>query len=142
MVVEKAKKYFLINLGTLLILGIIMVYSSSYIYAKETFGDSTHFFVKQIIFLCIGSAIAFVISKTKTSFWYKNAIKINYFFTALLALTFTPLGLTIKGSQRWISIAGFSIQPGEFVKYSVLLAAIYFFNEYSKMDKEQLYKFS
>mgnify|MGYP000731021173 CR=1 FL=1 len=35
---------------------------------------------------------------------------------------------------------GFSIQPGEFVKYSVMLAAIYFFNEFSKMQKEQRYK--
>jgi cell division protein FtsW len=140
MVVEKTKKYFLINLGIILIIGIIMVYSSSYIYAKETFGDSTHFFIKQIIFLIIGSFIALIIAKTKASFWYKNSIKINYFFTALLALTFTPLGITIKGSQRWISLGGFSVQPGEFVKYSTLLAAIYLFNEYSKMEKEGLYK--
>jgi len=117
-----------------------MVYSSSYIYAKEVMGNSTHFFVKQIVFLILGSGCAFIIAKTKASFWYKNSIRINLFFTALLALTFTPIGITIKGSQRWIQVMGFSIQPGEFVKYSVMLAAIYFFNEFSKMQKEQRYK--
>tara|TARA_B100001971_G_scaffold213155_1_gene245550 strand:- start:139449 stop:140576 length:1128 start_codon:yes stop_codon:yes gene_type:complete len=138
--VDKLKKYFIFNVLFIVVLGIIMVYSSSYIYSKEVIGTSTHFFFKQIIFLLIGSAFAFLISKTKTSFWYKNAIKINIFFTSLLALTFTPLGVSIKGSQRWISLMGASIQPGEFVKYTVLLAAIYFFNEFNKMDKDSKIK--
>lgn len=134
--VDKLKKYFLFNILFIIALGVIMVYSSSYIYSKEVIGTSTHFFFKQLFFLSIGSLFAFLISKTKTSFWYKNAVKINIFFTSLLALTFTPLGVSIKGSQRWLSFAGISIQPGEFVKYSILVAAIYFFNEFYKLDKD------
>lgn len=138
--VDKLKKYFLFNILFIVVLGIIMVYSSSYIYSKEVIGTSTHFFFKQLMFLVLGCTCAFVISKTKASFWYKNAVKINIFFTSLLALTFTPLGISIKGSQRWLNLGDFSIQPGEFVKYTVLLSAIYFFNEFYKLEKEQRIK--
>ena len=129
--IEKVKKYFLINISLIGIIGIVMVYSASYIYAKEHFGSSTYFVFKQLFFLILGIGAAFLISKTKMSFWYKNVYKFNAFLIFLLFLTFTPLGISIKGSQRWLSIGGFGFQPGEFIKYSTCLAAVYFFNSFS-----------
>ena len=75
--VEKTKKVFLINLLLLITLGIIMVYSASYIYAKESFGSSTHFALKQLSFLVLGASLAFLVSKTKVSFWFKNIYLFN-----------------------------------------------------------------
>lgn len=134
-VIDKLKKYFLIDIVLIVLVGIIMVYSSSYIFAKENLGSSTHFLFRQVIYVLLGSVIAFIVSKTKLNFWYKNIYKINIFFTSLLFLTMTPLGLSIKGSQRWLSFAGINIQPGEFVKYSVMIAAISFFNSFSKYSR-------
>lgn len=131
---ENIKKYFLINISLISIVGIIMVYSASYIYAKETFGSSTHFFFKQILFLILGAGAGVVISKTKIAFWYKNIYAINIAAIVLLFLTMTPLGLSIKGSQRWLSIFGLNIQPGEFIKYTVCFSSIYFFNNLPKYD--------
>lgn len=137
--IEKNKKYFLINITLIILIGIIMVYSASYIYSKETFGTSTHFVFKQLLFLVLGGSIAVVISKTKMTFWYNIIYILNGLSTFLLFLTMTPLGLTIKGSQRWLSLGGFSLQPGEFVKYTVCLAAIYYFNNFYKYElKEKL----
>ncbi len=135
---NKLKKYFLVDTTLIVLVGIIMVYSSSYMFAKENAGSSTHFFFKQVIFLLIGSGAAFVLSKTKLSFWYKNIYKLNFITTSLLVLTMTPLGLSVKGSQRWLDLGAFSIQPGEFVKYTVMIAAISYFNnwlKYSRNDK-------
>lgn len=138
--VEKLKKYFIADVSLIIIIGIIMVYSSSYIYSKEVIGSSTHFLFKQLVFLTIGLSGAFFVSKTKASFWYKHIYKINWAATFLLALTFSPLGLNIKGSQRWVALGGFSFQPGEFVKYSLAISAVFFFNSFNSYSKEQRLK--
>lgn len=136
---EKTKKAFLVNLLLLITLGVVMVYSASYIYAKETFGSSLHFTLKQISFLALGGILAFFVSKTKMSFWYKNIYFLNGVITFLIFLTHTPLGISIKGSQRWLNIAGFSFQPGELIKYTGCLAAIYYFNKFDLYStKEKL----
>ena len=129
--VEKVKKYFLVNISFILTLGIIMVYSSSYIYSKETFGSSTQFFFKQLVFSILGIAIAFSVSKTKMTFWFKYVYAFNIIIVIALLLTMTPVGVSIKGSQRWLSFAGYGFQPGEFIKYSVCLSSIYYFNKFS-----------
>lgn len=138
--VEKLKKYFLVDVLLIMIIGIIMVYSSSYIYSKEVLGSSTHFLFKQLTFMILGIGTAFVISKTKASFWYKHIFKFNWAMTLLLALTFSPLGLDIKGSQRWVSLGGFSFQPGEFIKYSLGLSAVFFFNSWGDYSIEERFK--
>lgn len=135
--VDKLKKYFLVDVSLILIIGVIMVYSSSYIYSKEAIGSSTHFLFKQVVHLLIGAAAAFTVSKTKASFWYKHIYKVNWATTFLLALTFSPLGVSIKGSQRWLSLGGFSFQPGEFVKYSLAVSAVCFFNHWHKTSPEE-----
>ena len=135
---DKFQKYFLASTFLIILVGIIMVYSSSYIYAKEVMGTSTHFLFKQMMFMGIAALSAIIIAKTKFSFWFKNIYWINAVFSFLLFLTFTPLGTTIKGSTRWLSIGGLSLQPGEFVKYTVMLASIKFFTEYRQYENKQL----
>ncbi len=132
---EKLKKYFLYDVSLLAFIGLVMVWSSSWIVAKENLGSSVHFVSKQVIFLILGSGIALALSKSKLGFWYKNIYKINILTTFLLLLTFTPLGLVIKGSSRWISIFGLNLQPGEFVKYSVMFCAINYFSNFSKYTR-------
>ena len=41
---------------------------------------------------------------------------------ALLVLTLTPMGTEINGSQRWLILAGFQLQPSELAKVAVLVA--------------------
>ncbi|MDP7321246.1 MAG: putative lipid II flippase FtsW [Bacteriovoracaceae bacterium] len=135
--IEKVKKYFLVNISLIVILGIVMVYSASYIYSKENFGTSTYFFFKQLTYLLLGVSFAFGISKTKMSFWYKNIYWFNGIMIFMLFLTLTPLGLSIKGSQRWLSFGLFNFQPGEFVKYTVCLASIFYFNNFSIYTTKQ-----
>ena len=94
---DKIKKYFLINILLIVIVGIIMVFSASYISSKESFGSSTYFVYKQGIFMIIGVILALFIRSTKMTFWYKNIYFFNGVASFLLMLTLTPLGKTIKG---------------------------------------------
>lgn len=132
---DKLKKYFLYNTSLIIFVGLVMVWSASWIKAGEEMGSSVHFVSKQIIFLLLGGSIAFGLSKTKLGFWYKNIYKINAATVALLVLTFTPLGLQIKGSHRWLNLGGFNLQPGEFVKYTVMMSAVYYFSNFYKYNR-------
>lgn len=132
------KQYLVIDLFLIILVGIIMVYSSSYIYAKEVLGSSTHFLFKQLSFFAVGGLAAFIFSKTKFKFWFENSYKLNILSNIFLFFTLTPLGISIKGSNRWLNFGGLNLQPGEFVKYTVLLSSVYYFTNlknYSKNDK-------
>lgn len=134
---DRYAKSFLITLTLLIILGIIMVYSSSYIYAKEVVGDSQHFFLKQLMMIFLSLPLAFLLSKTKLSFWYKNIYFFNALMVCFLVLTFTPLGTEVKGSHRWLNFFGLGFQPGEFIKYTLMLSSLKFFNQFEEYTREQ-----
>ena len=135
---EKLSKYLKFSLGTLLTIGVIMVYSASYMYAKEKFGNSGYFFIKQLIFVAIALSVAFVVSRTKYNFWLKFSLSINYAASFLLFLTFIPgLRTVAKGANRWLYIGGITVQPGEIVKYTLLLVSIVFFENFEKFDRNK-----
>lgn len=121
----------------LVVIGAIMVYSSSYIYAKEVYGDSAHYFTRQLIFLAISLVGAFIVSRTKFSFWIKYGHVFNWMVAALILLTFIPgMAVEIKGAQRWVAVGPFSFQPGEILKYTIGLSAIGFFQKFERPIKE------
>lgn len=131
---EKYSSLFKIVIATLMAIGIIMVYSSSYMNAKEHFGSSLFFLNRQVIFALISIVFAFIISKTKYQFWFKYSFHFNIFVTILILLTFIPgLGVIAKGANRWIHVLGMTLQPGEFAKFSTLILSLYFFDNFDEM---------
>ncbi len=77
---EKLTTYFMINVFFLVLFGVIMVFSASYMYATENMGSSYFFLTKQLIFILMGLATAFVFSKLKIIYLYKHSYKINALF--------------------------------------------------------------
>lgn len=126
--IDRNQKYFIGTVTALLVLGVVMVYSSSYIYARDIYGDSAHYFYRQLLFMGIGAPICWIVSKTKTSFWLKYSWFFHLGATLLLIGTFIPgLGNEVKGANRWLYIGNFGLQPSEFVKITSLLVAIPYF---------------
>ncbi len=115
-----------------------MVFSASYMYATENMGSSYHFLFKQLIFIALGLVSALVFSKLKILYLYKNAYKINAFFGFLVTLTLIPgLRVVIKGSKRWLNLGFMHLQPGEFLKYTLMLAAIRYFENFNNYNSRQ-----
>jgi cell division protein FtsW len=116
-----------------------MVYSSSYIFAKEEFGSSLYFAKKQLGYMVLGSFLCFVISLTKIQFWIKYSLPIAAFFCLLIVLTQIPaLSIMQKGSKRWLVLFGRQFQPGEFIKIGLLLCATHFFEFYKMYSRKQI----
>jgi cell division protein FtsW len=135
---EKLSNYFLINVFFLTLFGVIMVFSASYMYATENMGNSYFFLTKQLIFIGLGLAVAILFSKLKILYLYKQAYKINAFFGFLVTLTLIPgIGVMMKGSKRWLNLGFMNLQPGEFLKYSLMLAAIRYFENFNNYNSKQ-----
>lgn len=136
---EKLTNYFLINVFFLILFGVIMVFSASYMYATENMGSSYFFLTKQLIYVGLGVLVALVFSRLKILYLYKQAYKINAAFAILITMTLVPgLGVMMKGSKRWLNLGFMNLQPGEFLKFTLMLAAIrYFenFNNYTNREK-------
>ncbi len=74
----------------------------------------------QWLFGGIGLALALLIARCR----YENLIQwhwIIYGITNVSLLAVMVIGSHAKGAQRWISIAGFNLQPSEFAKLAVII---------------------
>ena len=122
---------------TLVVIGIIMVFSSSHYYALSKMGDSYHFLKRELIWAGLG----FVSMLATMNFNYKKYKKIaviGYFFSLiLLILVLTPLGIEYNGAKRWLGVGSITIMPGEISK----ICAIFFVASFLSQKPERIKSF-
>tara|TARA_B100001248_G_C27399676_1_gene469104 strand:- start:14869 stop:15966 length:1098 start_codon:yes stop_codon:yes gene_type:complete len=118
----------LLSLFFLLGVGIVQVYSASYIYAIENLGDGLYFFKKQVIFALISILVFFVVWKTPWKVFSKGILLIWLATTVLIAMTlYSPFALSVNGAYRWLDLGAFRFQPAELLKVFIpILWAKYF----------------
>lgn len=113
---------FLGFIAILTIFGLVMLASASSDLAKIRFGDSYYYLKHQLLYgFLVGAVGFFVGSVVHYRVWEKLALPILLVGVILLILVFTPLGLKIYGSERWLNIGGVTLQPGELMKLSFLV---------------------
>lgn len=104
----------------LLCFGVIMVYSSSAIFAFERYGDSTYFLKRHFIYMVLGLVMALAMMAVD----YKKLQKISkiLLFVSVIFLAVLILkGREIGGAKRWFRIGQFSFQPSELAKISLII---------------------
>jgi len=121
---------FIIIVMLILLIGLVSVYSSSYIEAGEKFSDPGFFLKKQSVWAIIGIVAMFIVSTIDYHFFVKNSRNFLFFFFILLVLIlFLPDEARVKGANRWISLKYFKIQPSEFVKFIFVWYLAFFFGK-------------
>ncbi len=137
-ILDSLVKKFIFILAIIITIGLIMVWSSSYIFAAEYYGTPYHFIIRQLIYLVLAIMLMYGISQSKYTFWIKYGPIINMVATAILAFTLLKsFGSAVKGATRWLSIGGFTFQPGEIVKFTVILSSLSFFERWNKMTNKE-----
>lgn len=105
----------------LLGLGLVQVYSSSFIFAFESFGDGLYFFRRQLMFSIAGLVILLLIACLPWRFFQRFGWFLWVMALVGIALTYVPsIGVSVGGSHRWIQmIPGFRFEPAEMLKITI-----------------------
>ncbi|OGW80749.1 MAG: cell division protein FtsW [Omnitrophica bacterium GWA2_52_8] len=106
----------------LVVLGVVMIYSASAIYALHVYGDPHFFLVRQTVYAVLGSVAMFFTASVPVAFWKKHARAIMLLAILMLLVVYLPmLGKTAGGARRWIRLGVVNFQPVEFAKIAVCL---------------------
>ncbi len=106
----------------LLSIGLVMLFSASYAYSYTNYGNSYRFISRQALFAVLGVAVMLGVSKIDYHI-YKKLSWIIYIGTNLLLVLLLILPPMVQGSdvKRWFAVGGFSFQPSEFAKFSIIV---------------------
>jgi cell division protein FtsW len=119
----------------LLGIGLVMVASASLEIASSLFGNSYHFFIRQLIFAGLGLIAAVVMAMIPLEKWEAAGPWLLLLIIALLVAVHVPgLGRTVNGATRWIPLGIFNLQVSEPVKVlAILYLAGYIVRHYSNL---------
>ena len=102
-------------------IGLVQIYSASYIYATDTYNNGLFFFQKQLLFVIAGLCLMLFISLLSKDWILPLGIIIFSVSLVLLILTLIPqIGVKVGGAARWINLPfDFRLEPSEFFKISL-----------------------
>jgi cell division protein FtsW len=135
----------LLTVLTLIGVGIILVYSSSFILAIESRNDGYFYFKKQLVYAFLGMAALIGTTLIPFELIRKYGFLTWIGFGLMICLTFIPgIGVRSGGAIRWIHLGGgVYLEPSEFLKISLPLLMGYLISKFDQSpDKLKTFLFS
>jgi cell division protein FtsW len=106
----------------LLLVGLVAISSASIEYAEWHFQNPWYHSQRHLVYLLAGLATAAATYSVKTDFWEATGWWWLFAALALLILVLIPgVGREVNGSQRWLPLGPFTLQPSEFAKLAVVV---------------------
>jgi len=105
--------------------GVVMVYSASFVYARNVFHEPAHFLIRQTAFATLG--IALMVGLARVDYHRYRPLTYPLLGVAALLLMVVVLGLGHEagGASRWISVGPVHIQPAELAKLAIIFWMAY-----------------
>ena len=111
-----------ITVAVLVLVGIVMVFSSSAVYALEKYNDSYYFLKRQAVWCLLGTGVLLVVKRMDYRKLQQHTYPIMLAtFLLLLAVMFPQVSKEVGGARRWLTLGGFSFQPSELAKFTLVL---------------------
>lgn len=127
----------------LIVIGLVMVYSSSSIVFFVEKGDAASEAIKQVVFAALGitgaAACALYFDESKLF----GRFVIGFWIVCMIGMVLTALMGTVGlGAKRWLYLGPMSIQPAEFMKIALVLISVSLATEYvnKEFDTYTLFK--
>jgi len=131
--------YFLILIVVaLLLIGLMMVYSSSFPLAYNLYGESTYYLIRQGVWVGMGLVIMALMTRIEYHKWRKFSI-ILMLATLFLLVAVLLWGEETHGAKRWL-LQG-SIQPSEVCKLVTVLYIAHWLSSKGEKLKQVTYGF-
>lgn len=116
------RKVLIFSIFSLILMGLVVVFSASYPIAVERHGDGFYFFRHQLAFLALGLLCLWVFSKVPYMVWQKWCWPLLFASAVFLILLFIPgIGHKAGGARRWILLGPVRFQPAEFAKLAMVI---------------------
>ncbi|MEO0496808.1 MAG: putative lipid II flippase FtsW [Pseudomonadota bacterium] len=121
-------KKLLVSLLLLMVMGLILSPAASPPVAERIGADTFHF-VKRHAFYMIPALAVLIGTSFMTPRQVRRSAALLLAVSLLLMIATLFFGFEVKGARRWIQIAGFSIQPSEFLKPAFVVICAWLFAE-------------
>jgi cell division protein FtsW len=121
----------------LVVLGLVMLASTSAVHGSALFGDPNYFVKRQVAALILGAMAAAVASRVDYEIWKRAAPLLALACLALLLIVLVPgIGISVKGSRRWISLGFTTMQPSELAKVGLVLLLAWWMSRVKRRASE------
>src|SRR5260370_6686577 len=111
---------------TLCLAGAVMVFSASALTAREQYGNSYHFLLRQLLWLAIGLVAMFAMINLDYRRLRQPKFVVTYFFMVLVMLVGVFFLDKSHATHRWFRVGPISLQPSELAKLAVILFLAWF----------------
>lgn len=112
----------------LMVLGLILSFAASPPMAERNHLATYHYVIRHALYLV--PAVIALIACSMMEPRQVRRFALILFAGALLAMILTLFaGVEVKGARRWLSLAGFTVQPAEFVKPAFVILIAFLFSE-------------
>jgi len=120
---------------TLLMLGLVMVFSSTIALGNQTLQTNTGHLWRQLVHISLGLSMTILIATIPVWVWERLSMPLLV-LSLLMLVVLLFVGVEVNGSRRWISLLGLRLQPAEIAKLSmVIYAASYLTRKQSELEK-------
>lgn len=104
----------------LAVVGLFAIYSATHQSLSAVGLDPGRFVKRQITFLAVAAILLLLVASVDYRLFKVYAGLAYISSLVLLVLVRTPLGTSVKGSQRWFELFGFQLAPSEIAKLAVI----------------------
>ncbi|ABR60916.1 putative lipid II flippase FtsW [Sinorhizobium medicae] len=127
-------RFFLAAFILLMGIGFMLSFAASPPIAERLGLDSFHFVKRHALFLPPSLVVMVGISFLSPRQVRRTAIILLVISVAMMALALF-FGQEVKGSRRWLSLAGISVQPSEFMKPAFVVVCAWLFAEHARQPE-------
>ncbi|MFH2035161.1 MAG: putative lipid II flippase FtsW [Candidatus Zixiibacteriota bacterium] len=120
---------------SLMVIGLVMVYSSSSVMAEGRFGSHLYFLKRQMIWLIAAGAAGWITTRIDLKKYATSSVVAVFISLGMLAMVFFMEAR--NGSHRWLFIGPLTIQPSELFR----LAIIYYLAFSLSQEKRDITQF-
>ncbi|NND80846.1 MAG: putative lipid II flippase FtsW [Gammaproteobacteria bacterium] len=122
---------------SLLMIGLVMVFSSTIAMGDLDLQTNMHHFWRQLLHMALGVSLTIVVASIPVWVWQRLSVPLLLVSLLLLAVLLL-IGVEVNGSQRWFSVTGFRVQPAEIAKLTMVIYAA----SYLTRKQAELHRFS
>ncbi|MCG3147606.1 MAG: putative peptidoglycan glycosyltransferase FtsW [Verrucomicrobiae bacterium] len=135
---NKAAILLLIVTLMLVTVGIVMLFSTSSMQARDKYGDANYLLKRQLVWLSLGGVLCATVAATPYQKFRPYVPFLLVGAGVFLVLVLIPqIGIKVSGARRWLGLGSIRVQPSEFAK----LALIFWLAHYLAKEKRRIDQF-